>query len=187
MSSKIILLCKLISTVINHRFHTQKKLLQIISLNFDPINLLLIRYSALITYWKEKCEYSGTADKLQEVLDSLRREVLYSIFNEFCIKKNPFRLIKMCLSETYSTVHMGQHLFVEFPIENGLEYGDALPPLILKLYFRIRHQEVPLNWTNQFTLYADVNYRLQTQISNRNIKAVEHPSNEDDVEQKQRY
>jgi hypothetical protein len=42
------------------------------------------------------------------------------------------RLIKTCLNETYSKVHIGKHLSYCFPIQNGLKQGDALSPLILK-------------------------------------------------------
>jgi hypothetical protein len=40
------------------------------------------------------------------------------------------RLIKMCLNETYSKVHIGKHLSDNFPIQNGLKQGDALLPLL---------------------------------------------------------
>jgi hypothetical protein len=36
----------------------------------------------------------------------------------------------MCLNETYSKVHIGKHLFDNFAIQNGLEHGDALSPLL---------------------------------------------------------
>jgi len=39
------------------------------------------------------------------------------------------RLIKICLKETCSKVHVGKHLPGAFPIQNGL--NDALPLLIL--------------------------------------------------------
>jgi len=40
------------------------------------------------------------------------------------------RLIKMCLIETYSRVHVGKHLSDMFPMKNGLKQGDALLPLL---------------------------------------------------------
>jgi hypothetical protein len=40
------------------------------------------------------------------------------------------RLIKMCLNDTYSKVHIGKHLSDSFPIQNGLKQGDALSPLL---------------------------------------------------------
>jgi hypothetical protein len=39
---------------------------------------------------------------LKKAYDSLRREALYSILVEFGIPKKLVRLIKMCLTETYS-------------------------------------------------------------------------------------
>jgi hypothetical protein len=38
------------------------------------------------------------------------------------------RLIKMCLTETYSKVRIGKHLSDHFPIQNCLKQGDALAP-----------------------------------------------------------
>jgi hypothetical protein len=40
------------------------------------------------------------------------------------------RLIKLCLNETYSKVHIGKHLSDTFPIQNGLKHGDALSPFL---------------------------------------------------------
>jgi hypothetical protein len=36
----------------------------------------------------------------------------------------------MCLNETYSKVHVGKLLSDTFPIQNELEQGDALSPLL---------------------------------------------------------
>jgi hypothetical protein len=58
------------------------------------------------------------------------REVLYSIPIEFGIPMKLVRLIKMCLNETYSKVHIGKHLSDTFPIQNGLKQGDALTLLL---------------------------------------------------------
>ena len=58
--------------------------------------------------------------------DSVRREALYNIFIEFGIPKKLVRLIKMCLTETYSRVRVGKNLSEMFPIRNGLKQGDAL-------------------------------------------------------------
>jgi hypothetical protein len=37
-------------------------------------------------------------------------------------------LLKMCLNEMYSEVHIGKHLSNNFPIENDQKQGDALLP-----------------------------------------------------------
>jgi hypothetical protein len=50
------------------------------------------------------------------------------------------RLIKMCLNETCTKVCVGKNLSWVFPIQNGMEQGDALPPLlfIFALEYAIR-------------------------------------------------
>ena len=50
--------------------------------------------------------------------------------NEFGIPKILVRLIKICLSETYSRVRVGRFLSDAFPIHCGLKQGDALSPLL---------------------------------------------------------
>jgi hypothetical protein len=65
----------------------------------------------------------------KEAYDSIKREDLYNILLEFGISKKLVRLIKMCLNETYSKIHIGQLLSDKFPIQNGLKQGDTLSPL----------------------------------------------------------
>jgi hypothetical protein len=52
---------------------------------------------------------------------SVRREALYNILIEFGIPKNLVRVIKMCLTETYSRVRVGKYLSEMFPIRNDLK------------------------------------------------------------------
>jgi hypothetical protein len=52
----------------------------------------------------------------RKAYDSVKREVLYNILLEFGIPKKPVRLIKMCLNETYSKVHIGKLLSDKFPV-----------------------------------------------------------------------
>ena len=66
----------------------------------------------------------------KKVYDSFRREGLYNILIEFGIPKKLLRLIKMCLTETYSRVRVGKNLSDMFPIRNGLKQGAALSPLL---------------------------------------------------------
>jgi hypothetical protein len=57
----------------------------------------------------------------KKAYDSVKREVLYNILLEFGIPKKLVRLIKLCLNETYSKVHVGKLLSDKFPIQNGLK------------------------------------------------------------------
>jgi hypothetical protein len=67
---------------------------------------------------EKKLEYNGTVHQLcidfKKAYDSVRREVLYSILIEFGILRKLVGLIKMCLNETCSTVHIGKNL-TSFP------------------------------------------------------------------------
>jgi hypothetical protein len=64
----------------------------------------------------------------KKAYDSVRREALYNILIECGIPKKLVRLIKMCLTETYSRVRVVKNLPEIFPIRNGLKPGDALSP-----------------------------------------------------------
>ena len=80
----------------------------------------------------------------EKAYDSVRREVLYNILVEFGISRNLVRLIKMCLTETYSRVRVGKYLSDRFPNRNGLKQGDAVSPLLFNfsLEYVIRRVQV---------------------------------------------
>jgi hypothetical protein len=92
----------------------------------------------------KKWEYNETVHQLfvdlKEVSDSVKREVLYNILIEFRMPMKLFALIKICLKETHSKVHLGKHLSDNVPMQNGLKQGDALSPLLFNfaLEFNIR-------------------------------------------------
>ena len=87
---------------------------------------------------------------------------MYNILIEFGIPKKLVRLIKMCLTETYSRVRVGKNLSEVFPIRNDLKQGDALSPLFFNftLEYAIKRVQVnqdglKLNGTHQLLAYAD--------------------------------
>jgi hypothetical protein len=63
----------------------------------------------------------------KKAYDSVKREVLYNILLEFGIPKKLVRLIKMCLNETYSKIHVGKRMSYTFSFRmlfsSALEYS----------------------------------------------------------------
>jgi hypothetical protein len=93
---------------------------------------------------------------------SVRREILYNFLIEFGIPKKLVRLIKMCLTETYSRDRVGKNLSEMFPIRNSLKQGDVLSPLLFNfaLEYAIKRVQanqdsLNLNGTHQLLAYAD--------------------------------
>jgi len=55
------------------------------------------------------------------------------------------RIMKMCLTVTYSTVRVGKNLSELFPITNGFKQGDALTPLLLKFALEYAIMRIQVN------------------------------------------
>jgi hypothetical protein len=80
----------------------------------------------------------------KKAYDSVRREVLYNNLIESVIPMKLVRLIKVCLTGTYSRVRVGKNLSAIFTIRNGLKQGGALSPLLFNfaLEYSIRRVQV---------------------------------------------
>ena len=94
--------------------------------------------------WEYNEEVHQLFIDFRKAYDSVRREVLCNILIEFGIRMKLVRLIKMCLTETYSRVGVGKNLSDMFPVGNGLKQGDALSPLLFNftLEYTIRRVQV---------------------------------------------
>jgi chemotaxis receptor (MCP) glutamine deamidase CheD len=97
-------------------------------------------------------------------------------------------LIKMCLSETYSKVHIDKCFPHIFPIQNGLKQGDALLPLLFNFALEYATRKVQvglkLNGTQQLLAYADDMNLLENNIGTvkRNTETLFDASKEVGVE-----
>jgi hypothetical protein len=70
---------------------------------------------------------------------------MIQILIEFRIPRKLAGIIKMCLNETYSKVHIGKNLTEKFPIQNGLRQGDASSPFLFNFYLEYAIRRVQEN------------------------------------------
>jgi hypothetical protein len=84
---------------------------------FDVADQLLDQIFCILQILEEKWEYNERVRVYQLFKDfkkGVRREVLYNIVIEFGVPMQLVRLIKMCLNETYSKVHIGNFCLIVF-------------------------------------------------------------------------
>ena len=88
-------------------------------MDFDATGQILTMYSAFIKYLRKKWQYNKAVHQLfisfKKAYDSVRREVLYNILIAFGIPMKLVRLIKLCLTKTYSRFQVGKNLIC-FPL-----------------------------------------------------------------------
>jgi hypothetical protein len=84
-----------------------------------------------------------SGNKVKQCINYLRfrREILYNILIEFGIPMELVKLVKMCLTETYSRVCAGKHF--DFAIEYAI------------LRVQVNQDCMKLNGTHQLLVYAD--------------------------------
>ena len=133
--------------LIKNHCHCQKRLMESLisktqTTNWTGLRILTHSVSALV------CHLNILVLQLfidfKKTYDSVRREVLYNIVIDSGVPKKLIRLIKMCLTETYSTVRVGKNLSDMFPIRNSLKQGDAPSPSLFNfaLEYAIRRVQV---------------------------------------------
>jgi len=71
--------------------------------------------------------------------DSVRREVLYNVLNEFGTSKQLVWLLKMCLNEIYSRLRVGKQLSEMLPIKDGLKKIRWFIATAFQLWFTVCH------------------------------------------------
>jgi hypothetical protein len=81
-----------------------------------------------INFWSDFLHSSDTREKMGVQWNST--SAIHRLLIDLWVPMKLVRLIKMCLNETYSQVHIGKHLSESFLIQNGLKQGDTLSLLL---------------------------------------------------------
>jgi len=106
--------------------------------NRSTFDIICIR-QILGIEWKYNEAVNQLFIDFKKTYDSVRKEVLYNILIQFDFPMKLVRLIKMCLTETYSRVRVGKSVSDMFPIMNDLKQGDVPSPLLFYFCFGVRH------------------------------------------------
>jgi len=80
----------------------------------------------------------------EKAYNSVRREVLHNILNEFAVPMKLLTLIKMYLNKTYSKVCIDKNLSDAFSVQNGLTQ-DALLPLLFNFALQCAIRKIQEN------------------------------------------
>ena len=126
----------------------QRKLLGIISVDFDATGQLLITYSLFIKYLRKNgntMNHVSAIYRLQESLWFIYKGGLAKYSDWLWYTMKLARLIKMCLNETCSWVWVCKHLSNMFPIQNSLEQGAALSSLLVNFALENAIRRVQVN------------------------------------------
>jgi len=110
---------KLLSNVLLSRLTP----LGIISVDLDATGKQTKQIFCFHQIFEKKWEYNDAVHQLftnfKKAYDSVTREVLFHIVNEFGIRMQLVKLTKLCLNETSRRVQVGKHCSDVFPTKNG--------------------------------------------------------------------
>jgi hypothetical protein len=98
---------------------------------------------------------------LKKAYDSVRRGVLYNIPLECGVRMKLVRLIKMCLNETYSKVHVSKHLSDNFTIPSSTFSSRLLSKNVKIIMYKIIILPVVLYRCETWSLTLREEHRLR--------------------------
>jgi sorting nexin-29 len=81
----------------------------------------------------------------KKAYDSIHRDSLYNIMNDFGFPEKLIRLTKMCMEEAKYRVRVDNELSSPFTVDTGLKQGDSLSPLLFNLALEKMIRELQAN------------------------------------------